>query len=109
DARCIIGTRANRREIPAQNGFDARADRFCLTRIAARLFFDDAFEHALHKGDSRCLDRLEVARRKQAWPIRNKIVATVCEKCPDISDNPSAPSRAKLRYGVFTFEPGADC
>ncbi len=63
------GVRAGpqRRQVRSQRLLQGGAQRGGAGRIAAGLFLDDAFEQADGKRHAASLDRLQIARRQQAW------------------------------------------
>ena len=74
-----------------------------LAGIAARLFLDDAFEHALDEGHTGRLDRLQIAGCEQARLGRVEIGTAVGEQR---IDRPTARPRAWNAHGgaVVAFE-----
>jgi hypothetical protein len=74
DAARSRGSRTNVVQVVADDGGDRVAKAFGSRRIAARLFFDHAFEKTGNECHAAGLDCLQVARRQQPRAARVTIV-----------------------------------
>jgi hypothetical protein len=85
-----------------------RAHRPGTTGIAAGLFLDHPFDHAVDERHTRCLDHLQVARRQQIGPLHigrrgRGVVRDILEAADALADG-----SAYQRRRIVALEQGAD-